>query len=82
MAFAPVKTIITHDDRPRISGAIPAVRGPNTSEQRTIDKNLSELERKAAAANEARIRAEEVAKMVRTEEGAGRRRGRDVIVVR
>lgn len=94
VAFSPERTTIIHqsDAPPKaISAATPvATRHISKDDQRRRDEELEELSRKAKSEIEARMRAEEVARSVRTETasvprghgGAGRRLGRDIVVVR
>jgi len=94
VAFSPERTTIIHqtDAPPKsISAAVPVgTRHLSREDQKKRDEELEELSRKAKSEMEARMRAEEVARAVRSETvgsarsygGGGRRLGRDVVVVR
>jgi len=94
VAFSPERTTIIHqtDAPPKaISAVTPvAIRHISKDDQRRRDEEVDELSRKAKSEMEARMRAEEVARSVRTETasaarghgGSGRRLGRDIVVVR
>lgn len=91
VAFSPEKTTIIHqaDAPPKsISAAAPvATRYLSKEEQRRREEELEDLSRKAKSEMEARMRAEEVARTVRSEAaasargyGGGRRLSRDIVV--
>jgi len=92
VAFSPERTTIIHqtDAPPKSISQVVPVATRHVSENKR-DEDMEELSRKAKSEMEARMRAEEVARSVRSESapnpvrnygGSGRRLGRDVVVVR